>query len=43
MVINANAQQLTDYMKASQQTTESKDGTEVKGGTMGKISLATAA
>ncbi|CAO2654735.1 Nn.00g114680.m01.CDS01 [Neocucurbitaria sp. VM-36] len=44
MVINAaNAQQVADYTKLSQQTQSSTDGTDVVGGTAGKISLDTAA
>ncbi|KAF2177564.1 hypothetical protein K469DRAFT_677181 [Zopfia rhizophila CBS 207.26] len=44
MVINpANAQQVVDYVKASQATNASVDGTGVVGGTVGKISLDTAA
>lgn len=38
-----NAQQVVDYVKASQATTESVDKTEVVGGTVGKIALDTAA
>ncbi|KAH7398241.1 hypothetical protein BKA66DRAFT_407370 [Pyrenochaeta sp. MPI-SDFR-AT-0127] len=44
MVINAaNAQQIADYTKLSQQTESSTDGTDAVGGTPGKISLDTAA
>jgi hypothetical protein len=44
MVVNAqNAQQVAEYAKKSQATKESTDGTNVVGGTAGKISLATAA
>ena len=44
MVVNAaNAQQVAEYAKLSQATESSTDGTDVIGGTAGKISLDTAA
>lgn len=44
MVVNAvNAQQVADYAKKSQETASSTDGTDVRGGTVGKIGLDTAA
>lgn len=44
MVVNpVNAKQVADYAKVSQATKESKDGTSVVGGTVGKITLANAA
>jgi plastocyanin len=44
MVVNAaNAKQVADYAKKSQSTTESTDGTNVVGGTAGKIGLDIAA
>ncbi|OAL04075.1 hypothetical protein IQ06DRAFT_314756 [Phaeosphaeriaceae sp. SRC1lsM3a] len=44
MVVNpANAKQVADYAKLSQESTESVDGTDVVGGTAGKIGLDTAA
>ncbi|KAF1943052.1 hypothetical protein EJ02DRAFT_152799 [Clathrospora elynae] len=44
MVINAaTAKQVADYTKLSQQTQKSTDGTNVVGGTAGKIALAAAA
>jgi hypothetical protein len=44
MVVNAvNAQQVADYAKKSQETASSTDGTDVRGGTVGKIGLNTAA
>lgn len=44
MVVNAaNAKQVADYAKLSQESAESVDGTDVVGGTAGKIGLATAA
>lgn len=44
MVVNpGSAQQVADYSKKSQETTESVDGTDVVGGTAGKIALDTAA
>ncbi|KAH7395236.1 hypothetical protein DE146DRAFT_101086 [Phaeosphaeria sp. MPI-PUGE-AT-0046c] len=44
MVVNAaNARQIADYAKLSQESAESVDGTDVIGGTPGTISLATAA
>ncbi|KAG9194571.1 hypothetical protein G6011_04606 [Alternaria panax] len=44
MMINpANAQQLADYVKLSQQSESSTDGTDVVGGTAGKLALDTAA
>ncbi|CAN9194614.1 unnamed protein product [Alternaria alternata] len=43
MVNPANAQQLADYVKLSQQSQSSTDGTDVVGGTAGKLALDTAA
>jgi plastocyanin len=44
MIVNAqSAQQVAEYSKLSQASKESVDGTNVVGGTAGKISLATAA
>ena len=44
MMINAaSAQQLADYTKLSQQTESSTDGTDVMGGTAGKLALDAAA
>lgn len=44
MIVNAaNAQQIANYTKKSQQTDKSTDGTAVVRGTMGKIALDTAA
>lgn len=44
MMINAaSAQQLADYTKLSQQTESSTDGTDVVGGTAGKLALDAAA
>ena len=44
MVVNAaSAQQVADYTKLSQQTESSTDGTDVVGGTAGKIGLDAAA
>ncbi|KAL6710202.1 hypothetical protein ACN47E_009148 [Coniothyrium glycines] len=44
MVVNpVSALQVAEYVKASQQSGESVDGSEVVGGTVGKIALATAA
>jgi hypothetical protein len=44
MVVNAaNARQVAEYAKKSQATTESVDGTDVVGGTAGKIGLDIAA
>ncbi|CAG5163378.1 uncharacterized protein ALTATR162_LOCUS6426 [Alternaria atra] len=43
MVNPANTQQLADYVKLSQQSESSTDGTDVVGGTAGKLALDTAA
>lgn len=40
---STNAQQVVDYVKASQATNASTDGSSVVGGTTGKIALDTAA
>ena len=43
MVNPASTQQLADYVKLSQQSESSTDGTDIVGGTAGKLALDAAA